>query len=126
MSLEGNQQELYYQMALSLVPGVGPVVGKSLIGYCGGAEAVFTEKRSRLAKIPYVGHVCAEAIANFKDYKKVDRELSFIQQNNIRGIHYTSAEYPLRLKQEMDSPLVLFVQGKTDLNHSRFVAIVGT
>jgi DNA processing protein len=126
MSLEGNQQELYYQMALSLVPGVGPVMGKSLIGYCGSAEAVFTEKKSRLAKIPYIGNTSAEAIYSFRDFELVDRELEFIHKNKIRTICFTSPEYPLRLKQEMDSPLVLFVHGKADLNHHRMVAIVGT
>ncbi len=126
MVVEGNAEELYYQMALSLVPGVGPVAGKSLIGYCGSAAAVFAEKKSRLERIPYIGQTHVESIFSFKEFDIIDRELEFIESNKIRAIHYTSAEYPLRLKQELDSPLVLFVRGDIDLNHARIIAIVGT
>lgn len=123
---EGMDQELYYQMALSMVPGVGPVMAKSLIAYCGSAEAVFTEKKSRLGKIPYVGGISAEAIYAFRDFELIDREVAFIEKNNIRAIHYHSPEYPLRLKQELDSPLVLYVKGSANLNQPRIAAIVGT
>ncbi|MCC7298899.1 MAG: DNA-protecting protein DprA [Bacteroidia bacterium] len=121
-----SDSELYYQMALTLVPGVGPIMGKHLIGYCGSAEAVFYEKKSRLSKIPNVGLNSAANIYQFKDFDFVDRELEFIDSNHIRAIHYTSEEYPLRLKQELDSPLVLFIKGSTNLNHHRMLAIVGT
>ncbi len=45
----------YYEIALSLVSGIGPIKAKNLIRYCGSAEAVYTEKKSRLLKIPEVG-----------------------------------------------------------------------
>lgn len=44
-----------YQIALSLVPGVGDVTGKKLVAYCGSAEAVFSEGVKALNKIPGVG-----------------------------------------------------------------------
>ena len=40
--------ELPYQMALTMVQGVGNLVAKNLISYCGGAEAVFKEKKNFL------------------------------------------------------------------------------
>ena len=43
-------QELVFQLALSLIKGVGPVTAKKLIAYCGGSEAVFKEKISNLKK----------------------------------------------------------------------------
>jgi DNA processing protein len=113
-------------MSLSLVPRVGPILGKLLIGYCGSAEAVFSEKKTILNKIPGVGKIAAEAVYNFKNFELVDRELEFMATHHIRGIHYFSDEFPLRLKQELDSPLVLFVRGETNFNHSRIVGIVGT
>ena len=36
-------EEKRYQIAVSLIPGVGDVIGKKLIAYCGSAEAVFDE-----------------------------------------------------------------------------------
>lgn len=121
-----SDQELFYQIALVCVPGVGPVAGKTLISYCGSAEAVFTSSKKLLAKIPGVGPVSAQAIQAYTDFSIPENEMRFIIQHNIRGIHYNSPEYPLRLKQNMDSPLVLFVKGDTNLNHDKIVGIVGT
>ena len=73
-------------MSLSLVPRVGPILGKLLIGYCGSAEAVFSEKKTILNKIPGVGKIAAEAVYNFKNFELVDRELEFMATHHIRGI----------------------------------------
>lgn len=113
-------------MALSRIPGVGPVMGKSLIAYCGSAEAVFSEKKFRLARIPGVGLISASAIISYREFNRVEEELRFIEDNHIRAIHFSSPEYPLRLKQEQDSPLVIFVKGNFNLNHERIVGMVGT
>ena len=45
-------EEKRYQIAVSLIPGVGDVIGKKLIAYCGSAEAVFDEGVKALNKIP--------------------------------------------------------------------------
>lgn len=118
--------ELFYQLALSLVPGVGPVVGKSLIAYCGSASAVFTESQSRLAKIPGAGPMVAGCIHRFTDFQVAEQEMEFAIRNEIRVLPYTSKDYPIRLKQVPDSPLILFVKGETNFNHDRMVGIVGT
>ena len=43
-------QELIFQLALSLIKGIGPITAKKLIAYCGGPEAVFKEKIANLKK----------------------------------------------------------------------------
>jgi DNA processing protein len=45
-----SEKILLYQIALTLVPGIGDVLGKKLVTYCGSAEAVFREKNKLLAK----------------------------------------------------------------------------
>lgn len=121
-----TENELFYHLALSLVPGVGPVAGKSLISYCGSATAVFHENKRRISKIPGIGSSIANALFCFKDFHRAENELKFIKQNRLIALHYTSKEYPIRLKQVIDSPLVLYVKGDTDLNQKKIVAIVGT
>lgn len=39
-----------YEIALTLIPGLGDVNGKKLVAYCGGAEAVFYEKKKLWVK----------------------------------------------------------------------------
>ena len=43
--------ETLYNIGLTLLPGIGDKLGKSLVDYCGSAEAVFKEKRQNLEKI---------------------------------------------------------------------------
>ena len=57
-------QELIFQLALSLIKGLGPITAKKLIAYCGGPEAVFKEKIANLKKIPTIGNVLAKEIQN--------------------------------------------------------------
>ena len=42
--------QLLYGVALTLVPGIGDVNAKKLVAYCGGAEAVFKEKKKNLLR----------------------------------------------------------------------------
>ncbi|HDO27266.1 MAG TPA: DNA-protecting protein DprA, partial [Bacteroidetes bacterium] len=48
-------EPLLYQLAITLIPGIGDVNGKNLVAYCGSPEAVFNEKKSALMKIPGIG-----------------------------------------------------------------------
>ena len=50
-----TDEKLKYCIALTLVPGVGSVVAKNLVSYCGSVEEVFKKKKEQLEKIPAVG-----------------------------------------------------------------------
>ena len=118
--------ELFYLLSLSQIPGIGPVSGKTLISHCGSAEAVFKEKRRVLEKIPGIGSIGAAAIRHELGACAAENELKFADKNRVRVLPYTSNEYPIRLKQVLDSPLVLFVKGNAELNPLRTCGIVGT
>lgn len=118
--------DLIYKVALTLVPRIGVVTGKSLISYCGGAEAVFREKKAKLLKIPGIGEQAVQAVLNFTDFDRAQEEVAFIEENHIQPLFYTDKAYPQRLLQCYDSPLMLYYKGNTDLNTSKILAMVGT
>jgi DNA processing protein len=120
------QESLVHQIALQLVPGVGDVLLKAMVAYCGGAEAVFREKQHQLEKIPGVGLHTANAVKHFKDWARAESECAWVQQNGIRALFFTDPEYPFRLKHCSDSPALLFVKGTMDLNARRMMGVVGT
>ncbi len=119
-------EELLYRIALTRIPGIGGVTAKKLIRYCGGVKEIFTEKQSALKKIPGIGDSIAGKISQHPSLKEAEREIRFIRKHNIRPLFYQDKEYPYRLKQCEDGPLLLFVKGKADLNHSRTLAVIGT
>ncbi len=121
-----QQKMLRYRIALSLIPGVGDIIGKKLVSYCGGVEAIFKEKKANLLKIPSVGETLVNAIVNHDLFNRADKEITFIEKFNIKPLFYLDAAYPMRLKQCTDSPMMLYYIGNADLNTTRIVSVVGT
>ncbi len=119
-------EQLLYQIALTLIPGVGDVNGKRLVAYCGGAEAVFKEKKRQLEKIPGLGSYSIQNILKFNDFSRVEAEIAYAEKHNIRPLFYLNPDYPKRLQHCADSPLVLYHKGNVPLNHQRVIGIVGT
>ncbi|NLO52823.1 MAG: DNA-protecting protein DprA [Bacteroidales bacterium] len=117
---------LEYQIGITLLPGVGDVIGKKLIAYCGGAEAVFKEGRASLEKIPGVGSRLVDAVLSHNVLDRAKQEVEFIEKNNIQPLFYLDKQYPARLKNCDDSPIMLYQKGHTDLNTAKVVSIVGT
>lgn len=121
-----TQDQLLYEIGITLLPGVGDVNAKKLIAYCGGAEAVFKEKKFRLLKIEGIGSKLADIIVNQNVLKRAEQEITFIEKNDIQTLFFTDKSYPLRLKQAMDSPVMLYFKGNANLNQSKILAVVGT
>lgn len=121
-----TDQELIYEIGISLLPGVGSINGKKLLAYCGGAEGVFHQKKSHLLKIEGIGEKLACLISEQGILSDAEVELKFIKKNNIQAIFFNDSVYPYRLKQAIDSPLILYYQGIDVLNYDRILAIVGT
>lgn len=119
-------EELLYKIAITLIPNVGCVNGKNLVAYCGGLEAVFTEKKRFLMKIPGIGETTVNSIINHNVFDRAEEEMRFIERYNIKPLFYLDADYPSRLKQCSDSPLMLYYKGVADLNNEKVVSLVGT
>ena len=123
--MEQNNQ-LKYQIALSLIPGIGCVNAKTLVAYVGSIEGIFSEKESSLKKIPGIGEVTAKSIINQGVLCRAEEEIATIKKHQIQTYFYLEEDYPYRLKRCADAPLVLFSKGNINLNKRQMVAIVGT
>lgn len=121
-----SNESLFYQIALTLVPGIGDVQGKKLIAYCGGVEAVFREKKKNLLKIPGIGNVMAGSLHRKEYFARAEKEIDFIRQFQIVPLFYLEPDYPDRLKHCEDGPLMLYFKGKANLGQKRIISIVGT
>lgn len=116
----------FHLIALSFIPKVGAITAKNLISYCGSAEAVFSQTKSQLLKIPGIGSGLAENITNQKVFENAEKEIEFITKFDIKAISYLDKEFPTRLANCNDAPMILFQKGNTDLNKNKIISIVGT
>jgi DNA processing protein len=117
--------ELFYLLALSNVPGLGPVKAKSLLKHVGSAQEIFKQKRSALCAIPEIGQITAQSLSQV-NFQKAEKEIQFLQREGINAVTWVDSHYPQRLRSCEDSPIVLFGQGKFDWNPEKAISIVGT
>jgi DNA processing protein len=118
--------EKLYQVALSMIPGIGDVIAKTLVSYCGSAREVFKKNKSQLAKIPGIGTVNADKILAFRNFTSAEDEIKKCEKHQVQIIFFTDKSYPKKLKHAPDSPTLLFYKGSASLNNPKTVAIVGT
>ena len=119
-------KDLLYQIALAKINRVGAKTGKTLVAYCGGVRAVFEEKKSRLLKIPGIGEQAANIIASADPEELARTDLDYINKHQIETSFYLDDDYPSRLKNYEDAPLLLYHKGAYNANALRTVAVVGT
>src|SRR5215203_5957713 len=98
------EPELFYQLALTLVPNIGDVQAKILVQHFGEASAIFKAPQYLLEKMEGVGEVRARSIKNFTDFHFAETELKFIEKHHIKTFFLTDKYYPKRLLNCYDSP----------------------
>ncbi|MBD0831167.1 DNA-processing protein DprA [Aestuariibaculum sediminum] len=121
-----QETNLLYALALQHVPNIGDITAKRLIAHCGSPEAVLNERKQNLLKIDGVGHVMIKHLFNTNHLKAAEEELRFIYDNRIKLSYFQDAEYPEKLKQCIDAPIVLFETGSIQLKNRKIISIVGT
>jgi DNA processing protein len=115
-----------YKIALSLLPRIGPRLARNLVAYTGSVESIFNSKKSHLTKIPGIGDGTISQIDFKVILESAEKELEFIAKEDIKWSFYLDKNYPARLKECDDSPVLLFYKGTDCLNADKSVSIVGT
>lgn len=96
------------------------------MSYFGDAETVFNTPKSKLLKVPGIGEKTVAALNLDVALQRAEKEMRFVEKNEVDVLYYTDARYPKRLKNCVDAPLLLYSKGNTDLNNKRVISIVGT
>ncbi|MFV0346669.1 MAG: DNA-processing protein DprA [Bacteroidales bacterium] len=121
-----NRNDLLYKIALASIYGVGSKIAQNLVAYAGGVREVFELNKKELANIPGVGTVIANRISDKKHLSEAEKQLFFVEKYKISSLFFTDADFPYRLKQCPDFPVILYGKGNMDLHKKRIVSIVGT
>ena len=121
-----SDQELFNLLALLRIEGVGDVVAKKLLLHCGSAEEIFKSKSSTLKGIDGIGTFLTNNLKNKTVFEKAEKELKYIQSNDINVMHFQDENYPDKLKHCIDGPVLMFTSGNLDINKRRIISIVGT
>jgi DNA processing protein len=121
-----SEVSLKHKIALGLIPRIGDINARKLVSYFGSVEAIFHEPYGNLIKIPGIGSGIAKYISDRSYLGTAEQEVEYITKNNIRTYFYLDSDYPFRLKQCDDAPVVFFFMGNCDLNGAKILSVVGT
>lgn len=122
-------EALRAQIALPLLPDVGLRRAKDLIRFFGSAErALAADRNEWMTTVPNVKPAFVDAIIDARQevLAKANKELDFIDKHQIQTCYFEDDDYPARLAECPDAPLLLFGKGNIRPNDGKFVAVVGT
>ena len=117
---------LKHKIALGLIPRIGDINARKLVSHFGSVEAVFHEPFRTVIKIPGIGSNIAKYITDRSYLDVAEKEAEYVTRQNIRTCFYLDNDYPFRLRQCDDSPVVFFFKGNADLDAAKILSVVGT
>ena len=93
----------------------------------GSAQQIF-EHRNDIGDI--VEDCSPRLMEALKDWdepmKRAELELKYMQEHQIRALTLNDDDYPQRLCECTDAPIILYYKGNADLNQAKIINIVGT
>ena len=122
-----NQEEIFYTMALTRISNFNFAQALALYRAAGSAQLLF-EHRNEIGDIvkdasPHL----VEALRQWDEpMRRAEAEMKFIGEHGIRALTLIDDDYPQRLVECPDAPLILYYKGNADLNQAKIVSIVGT
>ncbi|MBI3741695.1 MAG: DNA-protecting protein DprA [Chloroflexi bacterium] len=114
-----------YFIGFNLIPQIGPIKLRRLLDYFGDLAVAWTAGAHELAQ----AGLDKRALENFLTTRHtldLDAELEKIQRAGIRALTWDDSEYPRRLKEISNPPIVLYVKGEIISEDEWAIAIVGT
>lgn len=117
---------LKYWIWLSCVDNVRPLAKNMAIKAMDGPENLFFASREEIAAIPGVTPAEARNLGN-KSLDKTEKVLSDCQEQGIEIRTLQDANYPERLRNIPDPPVVLYIKGRLPaVDDSLLIAVIGT
>lgn len=122
-----NEKETLAAMALARLSYYNLAAIHSLYQVAGSAAAVMEHRNNIRDIIPDASQRLVEMLRDTDTmYARAEEELAFDQAHGIRPLTPSDPDYPHRLAECEDAPLVVYYKGNADLNQSRVINIVGT
>lgn len=121
-----DQKELLGLIALQHIPGVGSITAKRLLEAVGSAAKLFEHRTELVSMFPDIRPSLIGALDCPAAHHRAEQELAFIEKHHITCIGYHDEEYPSRLRECDDAPILLFYKGNASLNPQRVVSVIGT
>jgi DNA processing protein len=126
--MNSNQEnETLYAMALTRISHFNPTGLLQLYRRMGSATAIVEHRKHIDEVIPDASAKLKEGLKDLEPaLKRAEQELAYDQRYGIRPLTMADPDYPQRLRECNDAPLVLYYKGSANLNATHVINIIGT
>lgn len=118
--------DLVWKIAFSQIKGLKIEQARQLIARLGSEEAFFTASENALKALCCMRNDVFEASSRYKLLENARREAEFITRKGVVPIYFTDGDYPWRLAECADAPLMLYAVGQRGISWNKVISIVGT
>lgn len=119
--------EIFYTMALTRLTNFNYQQALELYKAVGSAQLLYEYRNDIGDILKDCSPRLREALKDWDEpMKRADFELKYMQEYGIRALTLMDDDYPQRLLECPDAPIVLYFTGNCDLNQTKIVSIVGT
>jgi len=120
-------QEIFYTMALTRLTNFNYQQALELYKAVGSAQLLYEHRNEIGDIIKDASPRLKEAIKDWNEpMRRAEAEFRFMEEHRIRALTLTSDDYPQRLTECPDAPIIVYYTGNADLNQAKIVSIVGT
>ena len=120
-------QETFYAMALTRLTNFNFQQALEIYKAAGSAQNLYEHRNEVGDMIEGCTPRLVEALKDWGDaMKRAEAEVKYMEEHKIRACTLLDDDYPQRLLECADAPLVLYYKGNSDLNQTRIISIVGT
>ena len=110
------------KIALSKLHGFGPVRIAQLISKMGGIEEIFTASLNEIYMQTGFAKSLLHEINREEALRFAEKEGLFCEKNGVSPLFFLDQNYPRRLKQCQDAPVILYYKGTSELNQKKIVS----
>lgn len=123
---ETNINEQLSNLALTKVQGLKAATVCQMLRIVGSASDIFGNISDIHNIFPGISPQLVAALSDTAIFDSAKREMEFISSKGIRIYCLGDDDYPYRLRECDDAPIVIYTLGNVNLNAKHIVSIVGT
>ncbi len=111
---------------MSQLHGIGPLRASQLLSKIGTIEEIFSLKLQEIYLQTGIAKSILKNLNREIALKNAEQQFIFNEKHKICTHFFLDKDYPIRLKQCTDLPIILYSKGNMNLNNKKIVSVVGT
>ena len=118
--------DILYRMAFAGIRGMGVELAQRLLDIIPSEKDFFAISERDLKSITGSRSKVWERAFRDEALRKAEAELRFVEQRKVTVLYFTDDNFPKRLLNASDAPILLYTIGGCELNAKHVISIVGT